>query len=194
MKYTIRGQKLEVTDAIRDYAISKIDKMEKYFENPDEVSVKVVFSIRGREQKVEITINSINFDLRSEVSHSDMYAAIDLAVDKLEQQMRKFKSKLMSKDRVEIVYDDIIDDDVLEEVVKRKKVYLKPMDEEEAIMQMELLGHTFFVFKDIKTEKVNVLYKRLDGAYGVIETNLITLFFLCNFYEKTFIIRLNLVK
>lgn len=171
MKYTIRGQKLEVTDAIRDYAISKIDKMEKYFENPDEVSVKVVFSIRGREQKVEITINSINFDLRSEVSHSDMYAAIDFAVDKLEQQMRKFKSKLMSKDRVEIVYDDIIDDDVLEEVVKRKKVYLKPMDEEEAIMQMELLGHTFFVFKDIKTEKVNVLYKRLDGAYGVIETN-----------------------
>lgn len=172
MKYIIRGQKLEVTDAIRDYAISKIDKMEKYFENPDEVSVKVVFSIRGREQKVEITINSINFDLRSEVSHSDMYAAIDLAVDKLEQQMRKFKSKLMSKERVEIVYDeDIIDDDVLEEVVKRKKVYLKPMDEEEAIMQMELLGHTFFVFKDIKTEKVNVLYKRLDGAYGVIETN-----------------------
>ena len=165
MKYTIRGQKLEVTDAIRDYA------MEKYFENPDEVSVKVVFSIRGREQKVEITINSINFDLRSEVSHSDMYAAIDLAVDKLEQQMRKFKSKLMSKERVEIVYDDIIDDDDLEEVVKRKKVYLKPMDEEEAIMQMELLGHTFFVFKDIKTEKVNVLYKRLDGAYGVIETN-----------------------
>ena len=171
MKYTIRGQKLEVTDAIRDYAVSKIDKMEKYFENPDEVSVKVVFSIRGREQKVEITINSINFDLRSEVSHSDMYAAIDLAVDKLEQQMRKFKSKLMSKERVEIVYDDIIDDDVLEEVVKRKKVYLKPMDEEEAIMQMELLGHTFFVFKDIKAEKVNVLYKRLDGAYGVIETN-----------------------
>jgi len=171
MKYTIRGQKLEVTDAIRDYAISKIDKMEKYFENPDEVSVKVVFSIRGREQKVEITINSINFDLRSEVSHIDMYAAIDFAVDKLEQQMRKFKSKLMSKERVEIVYDDIIDDDDLEEVVKRKKVYLKPMDEEEAIMQMELLGHTFFVFKDIKTEKVNVLYKRLDGAYGVIETN-----------------------
>jgi putative sigma-54 modulation protein len=171
MKYTIRGQKLEVTDAIRDYAVSKIDKMEKYFENPDEVSVKVVFSIRGREQKVEITINSINFDLRSEVSHNDMYAAIDLAVDKLEQQMRKFKSKLMSKERVEIVYDDIIDDDVLEEVVKRKKVYLKPMDEEEAIMQMEFLGHTFFVFKDIKTEKVNVLYKRLDGAYGVIETN-----------------------
>lgn len=172
MKYFIRGDKLAVTDAIRDYAMSKIDRMEKYFDKPEDVSVKVIFSVRGREQKVEITINGINFDLRSEVSHSDMYVAIDLAVDKLEQQMRKFKSKLMSKERVEIVYDeDIIDDDVLEDVVKRKKVYLKPMDEEEAIMQMELLGHTFFVFKDIKTEKVNVLYKRLDGAYGVIETN-----------------------
>ena len=167
MKYFIRGDKLAVTDAIRDYAISKIDRMEKYFDKPEDVSVKVIFSVRGREQKVEITINGINFDLRSEVSHSDMYAAIDLAVDKLEQQMRKFKSKLMSKERVEIVYDE----DILEDVVKRKKVYLKPMDEEEAIMQMELLGHTFFVFKDIKTEKVNVLYKRLDGAYGVIETN-----------------------
>ena len=114
MKYFIRGDKLAVTDAIRDYAISKIDRMEKYFDKPEDVSVKVIFSVRGREQKVEITINGINFDLRSEVSHSDMYAAIDLAVDKLEQQMRKFKSKLMSKDRVEIVYDeDIIDDDVL---------------------------------------------------------------------------------
>lgn len=172
MKYVIRGEKLAVTDAIRDYAIGKIDKMEKYFDEPQDVNVKVVFSVRGREHKVEITINSINFDLRSEVSHSDMYAAIDLAIDKLEQQMRKFKSKLMSKERVEIVYDDeIIDDDIEENVVKRKKVYLKPMDEEEAIMQMELLGHTFFVFKDIKTEKVNVLYKRLDGDYGVIETN-----------------------
>lgn len=172
MKYVIRGEKLAVTDAIRDYAISKIDKMEKYFDEPQDVNVKVVFSVRGREHKVEITINSINFDLRSEVSHSDMYAAIDLAIDKLEQQMRKFKSKLMSKERVEIVYDDeIIDDDIEENVVKRKKVYLKPMDEDEAIMQMELLGHTFFVFKDIKTEKVNVLYKRLDGDYGVIETN-----------------------
>ena len=172
MKYVIRGDKLAVTDAIRDYAISKIDRMEKYFDNPLDVNVKVIFSVRGREQKVEITINCKNFDLRSEVSHSDMYAAIDLAIDKLEQQMRKYKSKLMSKERVSIVYDDeIIDDETKEDIVKRKKVYLKPMDEEEAIMQMELLGHTFFVYKDIHSEKVNVLYKRLDGDYGVIETN-----------------------
>lgn len=172
MNYVVRGEKIEVTDSLRDYVINKLDRMVKYFDEPDKVNVKVLFSVRGREQKVEITINNKKFDLRAEVSHSDLYAAIDLAIDKLEGQMRKYKSKLMSKSRIEVVYDDeIIDDEVVTDVVKRKKVYLKPMDEEEAILQMEFLGHTFFIYKDINTEKVNVLYKRYDGTYGVIETN-----------------------
>ena len=172
MKYTIRGEKLEVTDSIKEYVIDKLAKMEKYFDNPEDVNVKVLFSVRGREQKVEVTINSKNYDLRAEVSHSDMYAAIDLVLDKLETQMRKFKSKLMSRERVEIVYENFIpEDEELESVVKRKKVYLKPMDEEEAILQMELLGHSFYIYKDIESEKINVIYKRYDGSYGVIETN-----------------------
>lgn len=171
MKYTVRGDKLDVTDAIRDYALDKLSKMDKYFDNPSEVSAKVVFSVRGREQKVEITITSGTYDLRAEVSHSDMYAAIDLALDKLERQMRKFKTKLMSRERVEMVYDFIEEDEKIEDIVKRKKVFLKPMDEEEAITQMELLGHTFFVFKNIETEEINVIYKRYDGKYGLIETN-----------------------
>ncbi len=171
MKYTIRGERMEVTDAIRDYATSKLSKMEKYFDNPENVNVKIVFSVRGREQKVEVTISAKNYDLRAEVSHSDLYAAIDLVIDKLETQMRKFKSKLMSKERASVVYDIDYDEEEIEEVVKRKKVYLKPMDEEEAIVQMELLGHTFYIYKDVETEKVNVLYKRYDGSYGVIETN-----------------------
>ncbi len=172
MKYTVRGEKLEVTEAIKSYAIEKISKMEKYFDNPEEVSVKISFSVRGREQKVEVTLNSRGYDLRAEVSHSDMYAAIDLVLDKLETQMRKYKSKLMSRERVMIVYEDeVVEDEDINEVVKRKKVYLKPMNEEEAIVQMELLGHDFYVFKDIENEKVNVLYKRYDGSYGIIETN-----------------------
>lgn len=172
MKYTVRGEKLEVTEAIKSYAIEKISKMEKYFDNPEEVSVKISFSVRGREQKVEVTLNSKGYDLRAEVSHSDMYAAIDLVLDKLETQMRKYKSKLMSHERVMIVYEDeVVEDEDINEVVKRKKVYLKPMNEEEAIVQMELLGHDFYVFKDIENEKVNVLYKRYDGSYGIIETN-----------------------
>lgn len=172
MNYVVRGEKIEVTDSLRDYVINKLDRMVRYFDEPDKVNVKVIFSVRGREQKVEITINNKKFDLRAEVSHSDLYAAIDLAIDKLESQMRKYKSKLMSKSRIEIVYDDeVVDDEPLTDVVKRKKVYLKPMDEEEAILQMEFLGHTFFIYRDINSEKVNVLYKRFDGTYGVIETN-----------------------
>lgn len=172
MKFNVRGNKVEVTDAIRDYAFEKLSKMEKYFDNPENVDVKVLFSVRGREQKVEVTINSTNYDLRAEVSHSDMYAAIDLAIDKLENQMRKFKSKLMSHERASMIYEDFEEEpEELDEVVKRKKVYLKPMDEEEAITQMELLGHTFFIFKNMDTQEVNVLYKRYDGKYGIIETN-----------------------
>lgn len=171
MNFTIRGEKMEVTDAIKEYVIDKLSKMEKYFDEPEKVNVKILFKVRGREQKVEVTVSSMGYDLRAEVSHSDMYAAIDLVLDKLERQMRKYKTKLMTRERVEIVYEDYIDEEDLQDVVKRKKVYLKPMDEEEARVQMELLGHTFFIYKDNETESVCVLYKRYDGTYGVIETN-----------------------
>lgn len=173
MNFIIRGEKLEVTDSIKEYVINKLSKMEKYFDNPENVSIKVLFSVRGREQKIEVTINAKNYDLRAEVSHSDLYAAIDLVLDKLETQMRKYKSKLMSRERVEIVYEEgfLADEEDFEEIVKRKKVFLKPMDENEAIVQMELLGHSFYIYKDVETEKINVLYKRYDEKYGVIETN-----------------------
>ncbi len=171
MKYSIRGEKLDVTDSIRDYVMEKLNKMEKYFDDPESVSIKILFSVRGREQKVEVTINSRGYDLRAEVSHSDMYAAIDLVIDKLETQMRKHKSKMMSRERAQVVYDDEVYEEETYDIIKRKKVYLKPMDEEEAIVQMEMLGHTFYVFKDISTESVKVLYKRYDDSYGVIETN-----------------------
>ena len=174
MNFQIRGERMEVTPSMKEYATDKLSRMEKYFDNPNNIVCKVIFSIRGREQKVEVTINGGKYDLRAEVSHSDLYAAIDLVVDKLETQMRKFKSKLMSKDRVQIVYNEeefIDEEDVEEEIVKRKKVYLKPMHEEDAILEMELSGHNFYIYKDIKTENVNVLYKRYDGTYGIIETN-----------------------
>lgn len=172
MNLNIRGDKVEVTDSIRDYITDKLSRVEKYFDNPENVNTKVLISVRGREQKVEVTINSNTYDVRVEVSHSDLYAAIDLATDKIERQIRKFKTKLLSRERIETFYDDFKDyDEEVEEIVKRKKVYLKPMDEEEAITQMELLGHTFFIFKNIDSNEVEVLYKRYDGTYGIIETN-----------------------
>ena len=172
MKYIIRGENVEVTDSIKEYLEEKLSKMDKYFDNPEAAEAKVLIKVRGREQKVEVTINKESYDLRSEESHSDLYAAIDLVIDKLERQFRKYKTKLLSQQRqetIEFIEETI--EEIEEDVVKRKKVYLKPMDEEEAITQMELLGHTFFVFKNTETNSVCVVYKRHDGAYGLIETN-----------------------
>lgn len=172
MKYLIRGEKIQVTDSIKDYIKDKLSKMDKYLENPDDIEAKVLIKVKGVEQRVEVTIQTKGYFLRAEEAHSDLYAAIDLIVDKLERQIRKYKTKLLDKSRQENIQDTFdIEENIEEEIVKRKKIYLKPMDEEEAIMQMELLGHTFFVFKNTDTDNICIIYKRHDGDYGLIETN-----------------------
>jgi len=172
MKYLIRGEKIQVTDSIKDYIQEKLSKMDKYLDNPENVEAKILIKVKGVEQRVEVTIQTKGYFLRAEEAHSDLYAAIDLIIDKLERQFRKYKTKLLDKSRQENIQDSFdIEEAVEEEIVKRKKIYLKPMDEEEAIVQMELLGHTFFVFKNIETDTICVIYKRHDGDYGLIETN-----------------------
>lgn len=176
MKYNIRGEKVEVTEAIRSYIEDKIGKLDKYFENADNITASVVIKVRGKEQKIEITVPAMYYTLRSEEAHSNLYAAIDLTVDKLERQIRKHKTKINSKNKKNVIQNFEIDlEDKFEEdeskVLKRKKVDMKPMDEEEAIMQMEMLGHSFFVFKNAETNNICVLYLRKDGNYGIIETN-----------------------
>ena len=176
MKYNIRGEKVEVTDAIKTYIEEKIGKLDKYFENSDGITAKVVIKVRGKEQKIEITVPAMHYTLRSEEAHSDLYAAIDLTVDKLERQIRKNKTKINSKIKKDVIQnfemdlEDRFEEDELK-VLKRKQIEMKPMDEEEAMMQMELLGHSFFVFKNTDTNSVCVLYHRKDGNYGIIETN-----------------------
>ena len=172
MKYLIRGEKIQVTDSIKDYIQEKLSKMDKYLDNPENVEAKILIKVKGVEQRVEVTIQTKGYFLRAEEAHSDLYAAIDLIIDKLERQFRKYKTKLLDKSRQENIQDSFdIEEAIEEEIVKRKKIYLKPMDEEEAIMQMELLRHTFFVFKNIETDTICVIYKRHDGNYGLIETN-----------------------
>ena len=174
MKYKIRGEKVEITDSIRNYIEEKIDKLNKYFSQDDDLNVSVVIKVSGKEQKIEITIPTAHFTLRSEESHSDLYAAIDLTVDKLERQIRKNKTKINSKikknliQNFELDLEDKFEED--EEIIKRKKVEMKPMDEEEAMLQMDMLGHEFFVFKNTDTDTVCVMYKRKDGNYGILET------------------------
>ena len=175
MKYKIRGEKVEITPAIKSYIEDTIGKLDKYFENADDIEASVVIKIRGKDQKIEITIPAMSYTLRSEESHNDLYAAIDLTVDKLERQIRKNKTKLNSKIKKNMIQnfeleleESFEDDDQV--VLKRKKIDMKPMDEEEAMLQMNMLGHSFFVFKNTDTNSICVLYQRKDGNYGIIET------------------------
>lgn len=174
MKYNIRGDKMIITDAIKDYAETKLGKLEKYFKD-DDITANVLAKVRGKSQIVEVTIPTSKFILRSEEENEDLYAAIDLVSDKLERQIRKNKTRLNRniKDSVkEFNFDFDIkeEEESKEKIVKRKNIEMKPMDEEEAILEMELLGHSFFVYKDMDTDKICVLYKRKDGDYGLIET------------------------
>ena len=175
MKYNIRGNKIDVTEAISDYIKNKVSKLEKYLDDNDEVEAKAIVSAKGRNQKVEITIWSGKYNIRAEVVNPDLYSAIDLVIDKLERQFKKYRGKLSNKKNkvnVEATIDAYFEvPESTETIVRRKEIFLKPIDEEEAITQMELLGHTFFVFKNVDTDKINVVYKRNDGDYGIIEAN-----------------------
>ena len=174
MKYNIRGDKMVITEAIKNYTEDKLGRLEKYFKD-DGVTANVLTRVRGNSQIVEVTIPTSKFILRSEEENDDLYAAIDLVTDKLERQIRKNKTRL-NRNIKENVKDFNFDFDINDEeeakekVVKRKKIDTKPMDEEEAILEMELLGHNFFVYKDMDTNNTCVLYKRKDGDYGLIET------------------------
>lgn len=176
MKLNIRGDKLEITGAIRDYVEDKLGRLDKYFKDSD-INANVLLKVKGNRQIIEVTVPTDKYILRSEEEHNDLYAAIDLVVDKLEGQIRKNKTKL-KKQNIDNKYKDFnfdyeLDDDEENNdvIVKYKEIEMKPMDSEEAILEMELLGHSFFVFKDVDTGNVNVLYKRKDGNYGLIETN-----------------------
>ena len=170
MKYIIHGDN---TASIKEYIEQKLDRLDKYFNNAD-ITATIVTKKEGRKQKIEVTIPTSSFTLRNEVYDDDLYAAIDNVVDKLERQIRKNKDKINKRNNKTLIedFETTLEDEFYEEekVVKRKKVELKPIDEEEAILEMELLGHDFFVYKDMDKDSVCVLYKRKDGNYGLIET------------------------
>lgn len=170
MNINIRGDKLKVTPAIKEHIDTKLSRVEKYFEGQEDINANVVIRVRGIEQIIEITIPTKNFLLRAEESNNDLYAAADLVIDKLENQIRKNKTKI-SKRYKGIIIPEIDDKEKYEElgkIVKRKNIDTKPMDEEEALLQMELLNHDFFVFKNIDEECVSVLYYRKDKNIGII--------------------------
>lgn len=174
MKFNIHGKKIEVTEPIKKYIEQKIGRLDKYLENPEDITATIVVRVRGIEQIVEVTIPIHKIILRGEESHSDLYAAIDIVSEKIERQIRKNKTRMNRKSKGESIGFDLSFDDYKEDeestIVKRKEIEMKPMSEDEAILQMNLIGHEFFVFKNVDTGEISVLYKRKDGNYGIIDT------------------------
>ena len=175
MKCKIRGEKIKITEAIQEYVESKLSKLDKYLKN-ESVEASVLIKVKGKEQAIEVTIPYDRYTLRSEERRDDLYAAIDLVVDKLEGQIRKNKTKLKkqvkkSEEIFNFDYELTKEKKKKKRIVKRKSFEMKPMHEEDAILELELLGHDFYIYKDVKTNDVNVLYRRKDGNYGIIETN-----------------------
>lgn len=175
MKVTVIAKNIELTPAIKDMVEKKISKLDKYFD--PNVEAKATLSVQKNRQIIEVTIPFNGIILRGEEGTEDLYKSIDLVEEKLERQIRKQKTKLSRRNSTgSLRYPDFNSIDINEEedeedskVVKTKSFDVKPMSSEEAILQMELLGHNFFVYQDWKTSKVNVVYKRKDGNYGLIE-------------------------
>lgn len=185
LDYNIRGENIEVTPAIREYVEKKISKLERYFTESPNATVHVNLKVYSdKNAKVEVTIPMKNLVLRAEERNEDMYAGIDLIVDKLERQIRKHKTKVNRKFREKGDPQDYfaaaqsetaaaqLDEETDElAIVRTKQFDLKPMDSEEAVLQMNLLGHNFFIYTDAESNGTNIVYKRKDGKYGLIETN-----------------------
>lgn len=177
MKYNINGKNIEITVALENAVLEKLAKLDKYFS--DNVEVQVTLIVEKISHIIEITIPFNGTVLRAEVSGKNMYNIIDDAVAVIEKQVNKFKNKLRDKHRNSHVesftpgfMQQLNEADDAIKIDKRKRFAIKPMDAEEAVMQMELVGHNFFVYLDADTEEVNVVYKRKNGTYGLIEPTL----------------------
>ena len=175
MKITLRGKNIEITEAIEEKVSEKLSKLDKYFIVSENVEAKVLVRTYPYGQKIEVTIPTEYVLLRAEVVDDDLYNAMDLVVDKLEGQIRKYKTRLNRKSKdnklaFNLASIEPLEDEEEDVLVKTKIITPKPMDMEEAIMQMELIGHSFFVYRDTETDAISIVYRRNDGDYGLIET------------------------
>lgn len=173
MRFTISGKNIEVTEGLRNAIQDKLGKLEKFF--TPETEIIVTLSIEKERQKIEVTIPVKGSIIRSEQVSNDMYVSIDLVEEVIERQLRKYKARIVEKHqnggnlRREFIEKDVDDTEEEVQIIRTKHFGMKPMFPEDACVQMELLGHNFFVFRNAATEEVNVVYKRKGNTYGLIE-------------------------
>ncbi|MFC0233296.1 ribosome hibernation-promoting factor, HPF/YfiA family [Vagococcus entomophilus] len=181
LRYNVRGENIEVTEAIRNYVEKKVGKLERYFDQAPEANAHINLKVYSdKTAKVEVTIPLSSILLRAEETSPDLYASTDLVVDKLERQIRKYKTKVnrrtrqkssLGKEEALTFFEEQASDETPEfDIVRTKRLSLKPMDSEEAVLQMNMLGHNFFIFEDAETNGTSIVYRRKDGKYGLIET------------------------
>lgn len=172
MKFIIIGRNIDVTEGLKSAVQEKLGKLERYF--TPETEIHVTLSVEKDRQKIEVTIPVKGNIIRSEQVSSDMYVSIDLVEEVIERQLRKYKTKIVNQQQAggnfqkEFVEDEFLEDEEVK-IIRTKKFGIKPMYPEDACVQMELLGHTFYVFRNAETDEVNVVYKRKGNTYGLIE-------------------------
>lgn len=173
MNINVRSKQMKMTDALKDYVEKRVRKLEKF--SDDFLDIQVMLSVEKERQKVEVTAPLNGFILRGEEETDNMYSSIDLVVDKLERQMEKYRKRI-GKNRVKGAKEEpsylMEEDEELtgkDNIVKNKKFSANLMSVEEAVMQMNLIGHNFFVFANSDTEQINVVYRRKHGGYGLLE-------------------------
>ena len=172
MRYIMYGKNIEVTEGLKMAVEDKMSKLSRYF--TEDTEVHVTFSIEGDAQKIEVTIPMRGTIVRAEEASADMYSSIDMVQETIERQLRKYKNKLVDQKQNAIglskaFLEESADEDDEIQIIRTKRFAVKPMDVEEACIQMELLGHNFFVFRNAETDEVNVVYKRKGNTYGLIE-------------------------
>ncbi len=175
MRFIITGKNIEVTEGLKEAVREKIGKLDKYFST--ETEAIVTLSVEKERQKIEVTIPVKGSIIRAEEVSSDMYVSIDLVEEVIERQMRRYKTRIVESKQAAAEFNKMyIDNDYEDEpeikIVRSKRFGIKPMNPEEACIQMELLGHNFYVFANAETDEVNVVYKRKNGTYGLIEPEL----------------------
>ena len=172
MRFTISGKNIDVTKGLKEAVENKLGKLERYF-SPD-TEVQVTLSVQKDRQNIEVTIPIKGTIIRAEQDSTDMYVSIDLVQEIIERQIKKYKTKIIDKKQSAASFSDTFIQEEVEyeeavNIVKTKRFAMKPMDPEEACLQMELLGHNFFMFLNSETEQINVVYKRKANSYGLIE-------------------------
>lgn len=172
MRFIISGKNIDVTEGLKSAVYEKIGKLERYF--TPETEIHVTLSVEKDRQKIEITIPMKGNIVRAEQVSNDMYVSIDLVEEIIERQLRKYKNKIVAQKQSggnfnQAFMEEEIPDEEQIKIIRSKRFAMKPMDAEEACIQMELLGHNFFVFRNAETDEVNVVYKRKGNTYGLIE-------------------------